>query len=162
MDSLLLMPYMYRILKVLLLILFHCLAYITTAQHKISGTILSSSDQKPVNKYTVRLNDNASELTDSLGRFEFTNLPNGKYILHATDSNYKHHSKAIFIKDKDESIVIHVTPDFIILDTVVIKSGVIEGHMRGVENMGIYEGKKSDVIIPDNLVVNTATNNARQ
>lgn len=35
-------------------------------------------------------------------------------------------------------------------------------HLKGVENMGIYEGKKSEVIILDQLVANLATNNARQ
>ncbi|MHA4895342.1 TonB-dependent receptor family protein [Pedobacter sp. PWIIR3] len=35
-------------------------------------------------------------------------------------------------------------------------------HLKGVENLGIYEGKKSEVIIPDQLVANLATNNARQ
>jgi Fe(3+) dicitrate transport protein len=35
-------------------------------------------------------------------------------------------------------------------------------RMRGVENMGIYEGKKSEVITPDQLVANLSTNNARQ
>lgn len=35
-------------------------------------------------------------------------------------------------------------------------------HLKAVENLGIYEGKKSEVIIPDQLVANLATNNARQ
>ncbi|MCY7359306.1 MAG: TonB-dependent receptor, partial [Rudanella sp.] len=35
-------------------------------------------------------------------------------------------------------------------------------RMRGVEGLGIYEGKKSEVIIPDQLVANLSTNNARQ
>jgi Fe(3+) dicitrate transport protein len=35
-------------------------------------------------------------------------------------------------------------------------------RMRGVESMGIYEGKKSEVITPDQLVANLSTNNARQ
>lgn len=35
-------------------------------------------------------------------------------------------------------------------------------HLKGVENLGIYEGKKSEVIILDQLVANLATNNARQ
>ncbi|MCF0048567.1 TonB-dependent receptor [Dyadobacter sp. LJ53] len=35
-------------------------------------------------------------------------------------------------------------------------------RLRGVENMGIYEGKKSEVITPDQLVANLSTNNARQ
>lgn len=36
------------------------------------------------------------------------------------------------------------------------------GRMDAVENTGIYEGKKTEVIIPDQLVANLATNNARQ
>ena len=35
-------------------------------------------------------------------------------------------------------------------------------RMRAVESMGIYEGKKSEVIIPEQLVANLATNSARQ
>lgn len=35
-------------------------------------------------------------------------------------------------------------------------------RMRGIENLGIYEGKKSEVIIMDQLVANLSTNNARQ
>jgi Fe(3+) dicitrate transport protein len=35
-------------------------------------------------------------------------------------------------------------------------------RMRSVENMGIYEGKKTEVIVPEQLVANLATNNARQ
>ncbi len=35
-------------------------------------------------------------------------------------------------------------------------------RLRGVESMGIYEGKKSEVITPEQLVANLSTNNARQ
>jgi Fe(3+) dicitrate transport protein len=51
------------------------------------------------------------------------------------------------------------------LKEVVIKNKKTDfgfSHLKGVENSGIYEGKKSEVIIPDQLVANLATNNARQ
>lgn len=35
-------------------------------------------------------------------------------------------------------------------------------RLHAIENMGIYEGKKTEVIIPEQLVANLATNNARQ
>jgi Fe(3+) dicitrate transport protein len=35
-------------------------------------------------------------------------------------------------------------------------------RLRAVENLGIYEGKKTEVILPEQLVANLATNNARQ
>ncbi|MDZ4667502.1 MAG: TonB-dependent receptor [bacterium] len=52
-----------------------------------------------------------------------------------------------------------------VLKEVVIKQKQNEfgfTRMRAVESMGIYEGKKTEVIIPDQLVANLATNNARQ
>lgn len=51
------------------------------------------------------------------------------------------------------------------LKEVVIKNKKTDfgfSHLKAVENFGIYEGKKSEVIIPDQLVANLATNNARQ
>lgn len=51
------------------------------------------------------------------------------------------------------------------LKEVVIKNKKTDfgfSHLKAVENLGIYEGKKSEVIIPDQLVANLATNNARQ
>ncbi len=35
-------------------------------------------------------------------------------------------------------------------------------RLKSVDNFGIYEGKKTEVILPDQLVANLATNNARQ
>jgi Fe(3+) dicitrate transport protein len=35
-------------------------------------------------------------------------------------------------------------------------------RLRAVEQMGIYAGKKNEVILPDNMAANLATNNARQ
>ncbi len=55
-------------------------------------------------------------------------------------------------------------------DTFVLSEFTVKGkqtdfgftRMKSFENMGIYEGKKTEVIIPDQLVANLATNNARQ
>ena len=50
-------------------------------------------------------------------------------------------------------------PKFIIKN----KQGEIEfSRMKSIENMGIYEGKKTEVIIPELSMANLATNNARQ
>ncbi|WP_373398957.1 TonB-dependent receptor plug domain-containing protein [Algoriphagus halophilus] len=34
--------------------------------------------------------------------------------------------------------------------------------MNAVDNMGLYEAKKSEVILPENMTANLSTNNARQ
>ncbi|MEZ4902809.1 MAG: TonB-dependent receptor [Spirosomataceae bacterium] len=62
-------------------------------------------------------------------------------------------------KQRDSTIVGDTLKEIIVTDKQV-NFGFT--RLRGVENMGIYEGKKSEVIIPEQLVANLATNNARQ
>ncbi len=42
------------------------------------------------------------------------------------------------------------------------QSDMDDSHLKPVENLGIFEGKKSELIIPENLTANLATNNSRQ
>src|SRR3984885_1580531 len=55
--------------------------------------------------------------------------------------------------------------EFSVLDSVKVRSarqsfGII--RMNDVDGMGIYAGKKSEVIVLKDITANTATNNARQ
>ena len=103
--------------------------------------------------------------TDEQGRFGFNNLPNGRYQLQTSCPDFKSASVTLTLAGRDERITIQLTSRDETLDEVVVKDKQADfgfTRMRGVENMGIYEGKKSEVIIPDQLVANLATNNARQ
>lgn len=136
-------------------------ANIIWAQYKISGVVRSSADSSLLPLCTVSLNDDAI-LTDSLGYFEFSNLSLGSYTLKAFDSNFHEFEKKIIIQQQDISLNIVLKPDFHILSDVTLIEENASGHLRAVDNMGIYEGKKTELIVIDKLVANLATNNARQ
>ena len=136
------------------------------AQHKLSGTVLTKQDNGPVKGCTVYLNNgNRTAETDSAGRFLFADLPNGPYVLQTTCPDFKSAKQPVSLSGADQSVTILLTTRTETLNEVTVtdkQSGFGFTRMRGVENMGIYEGKKSEVIIPDQLTANLSTNNVRQ
>ncbi len=148
-------------------ILFFCLiAFGATAQHRLSGVVRSDEDSVVVNECIVYLNGGTkSAPTDKAGRFVFEDLASGKYTLHFTGAGYKYSNQEVTISNNDVSVRSYLTPFRETLQEVLITDasdnfGIT--RMRAVENFGIYEGKKSEVIVPEKLVANLATNNARQ
>lgn len=123
-------------------------------------------DSAAVKGCTVYLNDGKrTATTDSLGKFVFANLPDGQYVLHTSSPDFKASKHTTIISGRDQDVVIRVMRRLETLDEVTVtdkQSDFGFTRMRGVESMGIYEGKKSEVIIPDQLVANLSTNNARQ
>ena len=136
------------------------------AQYRLSGVVRARADSGAVVGCTVYLNDgNRLAMTDSTGQFSFPNLPSGRYIIQTTHPNFKTANAVTDIADQDQRVVIQVDGRIETLNEVIVteqQSDFGFTRMRGVESMGIYEGKKSEVIIPDQLVANLATNNARQ
>lgn len=138
----------------------------SVAQHRLSGVVRSEEDSVAVNECIVYLNEGSkSAPTDKSGRFIFEDLPNGKYTLHFTVSEFKYSKKEVTISNGDQYVRAYLKPSGETLQEVMITDaspnfGIT--RMRAVESMGIYEGKKSEVIVPEKLVANLATNNARQ
>ncbi len=134
------------------------------AQYNLSGIVLSLPDSSAIKNCNVYLNEKSiSASTDSLGRFEFTDLPAGQYTLVTSFLEYHTTYQKVSINKANTYIRVCMKSVYSVLDEVVVKhTPADEGHLRAVENMGIYEGKKSEVIVPDKLTVNLATNNARQ
>ncbi|MBC8155100.1 MAG: DUF2012 domain-containing protein, partial [Bacteroidetes bacterium] len=136
------------------------------AQHQLSGVVRARTDSAVVAGGTVYLNDGKrSVVTDSAGQFSFQNLPNGRYVLQTTHPDYKAGTVVLTLADQDQRVVISLVSRTETLNEVVVTDQQADfgfTRMRGVEGMGIYEGKKTEVIIPDQLVANLSTNNARQ
>lgn len=146
-------------------VVFLLISFSAMSQYRLSGIVRSQEDSSAIRDCVVFLNNGTSAITDSRGNFTFDNLPNGTHLLHITSSDFKYQQDAVTIKDKDQFIVIVVEPRSEMLDEVTITDTSTQfgfGRMRAVENVGIYEAKKSEVIIPTQLVANLATNNARQ
>jgi Fe(3+) dicitrate transport protein len=152
-------------LSVFSLLLF-CAGLPALAQYRLTGTVQSRQDSSAVRGCTVYLNDGKrTATTDSTGQFQFDNLPDGNYLLQTSSPDFKAVKQTATIAGQDQSVLILLASRDETLREVTVtdkQSDFGFTRMRGVESMGIYEGKKSEVIIPDQLVANLATNNARQ
>jgi Fe(3+) dicitrate transport protein len=150
-------------ISILVVILCCFLATETRAQHRLSGKITSSADSLHIEACTVALNNGALITnTDSIGRFHFDNLKDGTYELSTHTFGFVTTKQTIVINGKNKHIHVVVHPEKDNTDTIEIIGRRSTSHLEDVEDMAIYAGKKSEVIIMDSLVVNTATNNARQ
>jgi Fe(3+) dicitrate transport protein len=153
-------------LKVFNTLLICLLSTFAFAQYRISGKVLSIQDSIPVANCTVLLDDNKSySITDNDGLFEFKNVKPGNYKLRVTGMGYGKIDIEINLNNKNWYESIYLNREIKALTEVVVREKKTDfgfSHMRSVDQLGIYEGKKSEVIIPDQLVANLATNNARQ
>ncbi|MEJ7647053.1 MAG: TonB-dependent receptor [Chryseolinea sp.] len=136
------------------------------SQYRLSGLVTSSEDSSALRGCAVYLSDgNLSAISDARGRFVFEDLPNGTHTLHFLTEEFQPQTIHINISNADQFIRASLNRRSKMLEEVKItdaQSGFGFTRMRSVENTGIYEGKKTEVIIPEQLVANTATNNARQ
>ncbi|QMW07202.1 TonB-dependent receptor domain-containing protein [Spirosoma foliorum] len=153
-------------LKISGLFLFSFFSTTTFAQYQLLGTVQARHDGTAIQGVTIYLNNGKRQaLTDSLGRFVFANLSKGQYVLHTSAPDFKATKQTFTLAEHDLSVRIQLTSRQETLAEVTVtdkQSDFGFTRMRGVESMGIYEGKKSEVIIPDQLVANLSTNNARQ
>lgn len=149
--------------SILILFLFGFLATQAIAQHKLTGKVTSAVDSLRVEECTIALNNGAFVAnTDSLGRFQFNNLKDGTYTLSSHAFGFITTTQTVVISGKNKHVHVIVYPEVDKGDTIKIIGNRSTSHLEDVEDMAIYAGKKSEVIVMDSLVVNTATNNARQ
>ena len=136
------------------------------SQYRLSGIITSAEDTAAVKECIIYLNDdNRSAISNARGSFVFENVSNGSYKLHFITPEFKYETVEVIVSDGDEFVRVALAARNEMLDEVTITDAQLGfgfTRMRSVENMGIYEGKKTEVVIPDQLVANTSTNNARQ
>ncbi|WP_342084280.1 TonB-dependent receptor domain-containing protein [Dyadobacter sp. OTU695] len=150
----------FKFLPLLLLI-----SSLSLAQTSLSGRIFSKSDTAAIKGCVIFLNENLTTVTDDQGRFVFPSVPNGNYTLQTTMSGYRIEKKQFNARGKDLHFDLYLTSSEQNLDELTVTEKAADfgfSRLRGVESMGIYEGKKSEVITPDQLVANLSTNNARQ
>ena len=152
--------------KVYSTLLFLVLYVSAQAQYRLSGAVVSDADSSAIKDCVVYLDEGKhTTLTDAKGRFLFQDVPNGSHILHFTSSDFQYYKYEVTVSNSDRYVNIVLSPRTQLLDEVTItdqKNDFGFTRMRAVENVGIYEAKKSEVIIPEQLVANLATNNARQ
>lgn len=134
-------------------------------QQRVTGVVRSQPDSIPLHYCQVFLDDKQAVMTDQDGAFSFSSVAKGNHTLKISANHFKHVKQNVVVKGKDLSLTIFLQSTELDLDEVTVSERKTDfgfSRMRGVESMGIYEGKKSEVITPDQLVANLSTNNARQ
>lgn len=152
-----------KVCKLLPLLLFP--AIVSFAQTRLSGQVFSKTDSSYIKGCTVFLNEKWNTVTDESGKFYFEAVPKGSYTLQTEIPGYRVHKKNFSATGKELYFELYLTSSDQNLDELTVTEKAADfglSHLRGVESMGIYEGKKSEVISPDQLVANLSTNNARQ
>lgn len=132
----------------------------------ISGKIaLRQSNEAITNGIIALQGTKFQSSVQSNGNFTLKDIPQGKYVLMAFAENTKIYSQEIEInRDLFLNIVLESFENELEAITVQAEKERLFGltRLKNVENFGIYEGKKSEVIEMENLTANFATNNARQ
>lgn len=147
---------------IIILLLF---TNVLKAEYAISGVI---TDQAlvPLTKVEVYVIQNSqSYYTDHEGRFEIPNLQTGDYELIFLLENYETLQKNIKL-EKSISLDITLNKLEVDLSEVVVAASKEKRFrlrkLRAVEGTAIYAGKKTEVVLLNQLTANTAANNARQ
>src|SRR5690606_12081966 len=139
-----------RVYKILIIVFF---PLTVMGQYRLSGTVTSRSDSANVKDCSVYLdNGKMIAITDGRGKFLFEDLQNGKYTLHFMSADFNYHKTEAIINNGDAYVRVSLEPRNQVLEEVTVtdvQTSFGFTRMRAVENMGIYEGKKSEVIIPE-------------
>lgn len=136
-----------------------------TAQYSITGMVTDDNQIALKNVEVYLLPYGETFTTNSEGLFKFQDVDEGEYELIFLLENHETVQKELTITESQQ-YQIELKKLEIKLDEVVVAADV-EKHfglrkLRAVEGTAIYAGKKTEVILLDQLTANTAANNARQ
>lgn len=133
---------------------------------QISG-VARFEDQEAVVAAQITLNTNQYlAVSDERGYFVFKDIPVGNYILALSCLNCSPFQQSIEYSGTPIELELRINERSNTLKQVQI-SGTRSNtfnreYLSGVDNFGIYEGKKTEVIDLSKSTANLATNNARQ
>ncbi|WP_324721329.1 TonB-dependent receptor domain-containing protein [Salinimicrobium sp. HB62] len=148
---------------VLFLLAFNLAAY---AQYSLSGKVISAETGEPVQNAEI-YNRTTGQLTIAgrNGAFEIKSLSAGTYDL--AFFIYDHEVKELQLElSQDRELLVELFPLAESLSEVVLvqrrKEIFALRNLRKVEGTAIYAGKKSEVVLMEEITGNLAANNARQ
>ncbi|MBO6536697.1 MAG: TonB-dependent receptor [Balneolaceae bacterium] len=147
-------------------VIFGLLPLLGVAQFSISGKVIDT-EGKAIESVEIFDNDAGTVYyTDQTGTFLIQNLPAGTYQLFFFKLGLKTQQYDLTIVDSDLELDVKMQP----LSNELTEVAVIDQRseltlikrLREVQGTSIFAGKKNEVIALDQMVVNVATNNARQ
>jgi len=149
-----------------LVILFLFISVHVQAQFTIFGTVISEETKAPIaNTQVYNTTLSTSVKTNSLGEFTFEDVSKGLYDFVAFSFEYEVVEATKRISANTKLIFILPTLRETLSEVVITKRKervFALRQLREVEGTAIYAGKKSEVVVLDNLTANLASGNARQ
>ncbi len=107
---------------VLFITLFICCINVLLAQHAVNlrGTVTDNNSHAIAGAVIHVLNTNLQTTTDAAGRFMFTNVTPGKYMIEATATGFAVASATLAANTDNNGVVIQLQPDIKQLDEVIV------------------------------------------
>lgn len=140
--------------------------YVSFAQKgKLAGIV--TADNKPVAKAFVFTNNGKKFTeTNAKGEYVLSDLKYGSYTIYVFAEGFNQSDNQTIINAESQNMNIKLKPLSKDLDEVKVQAerektfGIT--RLKSVDGFGIYEAKKSEVIVLKDITANLATNNARQ
>ncbi|MEX2435515.1 MAG: TonB-dependent receptor [Balneolaceae bacterium] len=137
------------------------------AQYQLSGTITHRETGEPIEGVDIYDNEAGKSFqTDENGHFTIRDLPAGTYNLYFFILGYEIVNRSYVVDNESIKVTLQLEP----LKREMSEVAVIDRRnkifsmkrLREVEGTSIFAGKKNEVVLLDQMVVNTSSNNARQ
>jgi Fe(3+) dicitrate transport protein len=131
------------------------------------GIIREQGTAKPIPKATITFKLLGKQTTsDDNGKFTLGNIAYGKFEVEIFGEGFKSVTRKVVINQPQVELNVIMEPISAMLKEVNIiskkESGTDIHRMKSVDGFGIYESKKTEVIVLKDMTANLATNNARQ
>lgn len=151
--------------KVFSSFIFILWAVISYGQYQLSGSVFDAQ-QQPIEGAEVYLTElSLMTVTEPDGTFSFTEVPSGDYNLIVFAFGNKTYTQSINVSGNTNLEVsvesLGETLSEVVLTQEREKLFTLQ-QLRKVEGTAIYAGKKSEVVLLDNITGNLAANNPRQ
>lgn len=143
-------------------------AFAGNQKYSIQGKVLELESKKPIDDVEIFIEGVVHiEKTTKTGEFKFSNLAPGVYILNYFKEGYQGITQRVDISVGDQ--IVEVSLEKVqVFKEVVLESNKDKpkafgsDHLKSVEDMAIYESKKTEVVNVTEVVGNKAGNNSRE
>ncbi len=154
----------------LLIFVFIIPCYVLFAQggqgYTIKGRVICDDMDVAGNAQVFLANTSIAAITDNEGYYTLSNITPGRYIIVAFAYEHTTEKQEIVIENDIEEVNFHLHEPEQMLENVTVESQKLNSfgitRLNAIDGMGIYEGKKSEVLLMDDIIANKATSNARQ
>ncbi len=132
----------------------------------VSGRVIIQGDPSLERPKVALKNSTLIVETDEKGNFQIASVPAGMQTLVAFSLGKKNAEINIQVNSNIEGlrfVLVDIESELDVVRVQGKREGEFSiGRLQAVDNFGVYDGRKTEVIVLKEMLANTATNNARQ